>query len=105
MTEKEVLVPIKPYFKGDYRIEYDGKYICLFGKDARNEGFVYSEEEPIWYEERVLVPIVCEIRNANPVIKEVTEKEIIIDLFSNPMHQRKEEKFSPEESKSWSRDI
>jgi len=104
-TAREVLVPIKPYFKGGYRLEYDGKYITLFGKDGRHEGFRYSEEEPVWYEEMVLVALVCEVRMATPAIKEVTESGIIIDLFSNSMHQRKEGKYPPEESKSWSRGV
>ena len=63
---------------GEYRLEYDGKYISLFGLDTRYEGFRFSDEEPIWYEEQVLIPIVEEIRNARPEITETTESYILI---------------------------
>ena len=75
-----VNVFIKPHFGGEYRLEYDGKYVSLFGLDTRYDGFRFSDEQPVWYEERLLVPIVAEVRNAKPSIKEVTEKYILVDL-------------------------
>ena len=75
-----IRIPIKHHFAGDYRLEYDGKYITLFGKDSRYEGFRFSDEQPIWYEEMVLIGCVFEVRGANPTIREVTDTEIIVDL-------------------------
>ena len=75
-----IRIPIEPHFAGDYRLEYDGKYITLFGKDNRYEGFRFSEDQPIWYEEMVLISCVLEVRKATPTIKEVTDTEIVVDL-------------------------
>lgn len=81
MKESSVIrVPIKEHFAGDYRIEYDGKYVSLFGKDCRYEAFRYSDEQDLSYEEMLLIPIVTEVRNADPKIKEVTDSEIVIEL-------------------------
>lgn len=71
-------VPIEPHFGGEYRLEYDGKYISLFGLDTRYEGFRFSNDQPICYEEMLLIPIVEEVRNATPKITEVTEMYILI---------------------------
>ena len=79
--EKYVYVPIEEHFAGDYRIEYDGKYITLFGKDRNYEGFRFSEGIPIWYEEMVLIPVVEEIRNASPRIISFDEDYITIKLY------------------------
>ncbi len=73
-------IPIEPHFAGDYRLEYDSKYITLFGKDNRYEGFRFSDEQPIWYEEMVLISCVLEVRKATPTIKKVTDKYITVDL-------------------------
>jgi len=75
-----VRIPIEPNFVGGYRLEYDGKYITLHGKDSRYEVNAYFKPNPPEYEEMVLVPVVLEVRNANPQIKEVTDNEIIVDL-------------------------
>jgi len=75
-----IRIPIKPHFAGDYRLEYDGKYIALYGKDNRYEGFRFSDEQPIWYDEMVLIGCVLEVRKATPTIKEVTDTEIVVDL-------------------------
>jgi hypothetical protein len=77
---KNIRIPIEPHFAGDYRIEYDGKYITLYGLDNRYdmEGVFGSSKET--YDEHVLIPVVEEIRNAKPEIIEVTETEIIISL-------------------------
>ena len=75
-----VIIPIEPHFAGDYRLEYDSKYITLFGKDRNYKGFRFSDDEPIWYEEMVLISCVLEVRNANPTIKKVTDTQIVVDL-------------------------
>lgn len=73
-------IPIEAHFAGDYRLEYDGKYITLYGKDNRYdmEGMFGAPKGT--YDEMVLIPVVEEIRNASPEIIEVTETEIIISL-------------------------
>jgi len=43
-------------------------------------GFRFSDDQPIWYEEMVLIGCVLEVRNATPIIKEVTDTEIVVDL-------------------------
>jgi len=75
-----IRIPIEPHFAGGYRLEYDSKYITLFGKDKNYEGFRFSDDQPIWYEEMVLISCVLEVRNATPTIKEVTDTEIVVDL-------------------------
>ncbi len=75
-----IRIPIEPHFAGDYRLEYDSKYITLFGKDNRYEGFRFSDDQPTWYEEMVLIGCVLEVRKATPTIKEVTDTEIVVDL-------------------------
>lgn len=73
-------IPIQSHFAGDYRIEYDGKYITLYGKDNRYdyEGMFGAPKGT--YDEMVLIPVVEEVRNANPEIIEVTETEIVVSL-------------------------
>lgn len=66
-------IPILPNYCGGYRLEYDGKYITLYGKDKR-----YKSMFGDGYEEMVLIPIVEEIRNAAPEITKITEKYITI---------------------------
>lgn len=75
-----ISIPIEPHFAGGYRLEYDSKYITLFGRNKNYEGFNFSDNDPTWYEETVLISCVLEVRNANPIIKEVTDTEIIVDL-------------------------
>jgi hypothetical protein len=78
-------IPIKSHYAGDYRLEYDGKYITLFGRDKNYPGWDLSGNNEIWYEEMVLIGCALEVRNAVPTIKEVTESEIIIDLGCIPL--------------------
>jgi hypothetical protein len=73
-------IPIEPHFAGDYRLEYDSKYITLFGKDNRYEGFIFTDDQDIWYEEMVLISCVLEVRKSTPTIKEITDKYITVDL-------------------------
>ncbi len=63
LQNKIIKIPIKKHFYGDYRIEYDGKYVTLFGKDTN-----YKSMFGDCYEEMVLIPVVAEIRNATPEI-------------------------------------
>jgi hypothetical protein len=74
-------IKIEPYFAGEYRLEYDGKYVSLFGKnkDYDLSGLFGAPEGT--YDEGVLVPVVAEIRNANPKIIEVTDTEIVVSLI------------------------
>lgn len=77
--QRTIRVPILPNYAGDYRLEYDGKYVTLYGKD-KNYKCMYSDD----YEEMVLIPIVEEVRNAHPEIIETTATEIVIFLRTNP---------------------
>lgn len=81
---KIIKVPIEENWAGVYRIEYDSKYITLFGKDKdfpiQGYGMVPEDELEEDYEEMVLVPIVEEIRNAEPKILKSDDKFIYIDL-------------------------
>lgn len=81
-VDQFVKVPIENNYAGDYRIEYDGKYITLFGKDKDYKGFKFNEDDEDWYEEMVLIPLVAECRNAIPKIIDINLKEkfILIQL-------------------------
>lgn len=73
-------IPIQSHFAGDYRIEYDGKYITLYGKDNRYDYKGMFGAPKGTYDEMVLIPVVEEVLNANPEIIEVTETEIVVSL-------------------------
>jgi len=73
-------IPIEDHWRGGYRIEYDGKYVTLYGGDANYKGQNYGTTTEDWYEEMVLVPIVIEGRGLTPTIKEVTKDEILLYL-------------------------
>lgn len=64
-----IIVKIEPDWAGAYKLEYDGKYVTLLGRD-RNYG------EDIM----VLESVVIEVRNATPFIVGENETEILIDL-------------------------
>jgi hypothetical protein len=70
-----IRIPIEQHFAGDYRIEYDSKYISLYGKD-KNYKCMFGDS----YEEMVLIPVVIEIRKAAPKIIETTDTEIVVSL-------------------------
>lgn len=38
-------VPIESYYAGNYRLEYDGKYITLLGRDKNYKCFSFSEDK------------------------------------------------------------
>ena len=69
-----IRIPILSNYGGGYRLEYDGKYITLYGKD-KDYKCMFGD-----YEEMVLIPIVEEIRNAEPEIIQTTDTEIVISL-------------------------
>ena len=73
---KRIKIDVQSHFAGNYRIEYDGKYITLFGGDMEYPSMWVDGD----FEEMVLIPIVAELRNVNPVISEVTQNHIIITL-------------------------
>jgi len=75
-----IRIPILDFYAGGYRLEYDGKYITLFGRDKNHKGFKFDNTDKDWFEEMVLIPVVEEIRNASPEIIEVSNTEIVIDL-------------------------
>ena len=75
-----IRIPILDFYAGGYRLEYDGKYITLFGKDKNYKGFKFNDADEDWFEEMVLIPAVVEIRKASPRIIEVTDTEIVVDL-------------------------
>lgn len=85
MNSKNCLIeiPIEENYSGGYRLEYDGKYITLLGKDKNYKGFKFNADDVDWFEEVVLIPIVIEVRNVYPSIKEVTNNKIIINLDCN----------------------
>lgn len=80
-------IPILPHYAGDYRLEYDGKYIALHGKDRRYSVNTHGTDK-VEYEEMVLLPVVIEIRFAHPKINRVTENEIFIDLNQGTKEER-----------------
>jgi len=83
MDNNTIVVNIEPHFAGDYRLEYDGKYITLFGKDNRYDLEGLFDAPKGTYEEMVLVPCVAEVRNADPVIDSVNDTHIIISLIKD----------------------
>lgn len=82
MNTKQIVIPIEPHFAGAYRLEYDGKYITLLGRDKNHKGFKFNDTDEDWCEEMVLIPVVEEIRNVSVEIHEITETEIIISVES-----------------------
>ena len=74
-TPRVIRIPILSNYGGGYRLEYDGKYITLYGKD-KDYKCIFGDD----YEEMVLIPIVEEIRNAEPEITEITDTEIVVLL-------------------------
>ncbi len=75
-------IRIEPHFAGNYRIEYDGKYVSLYGLDNRYDmaGLFGTPEGT--FDEMVLIPVAMEVRDASPVIRAVTEKFIEIEIFN-----------------------
>lgn len=80
MQDNQIKIEVKPHFAGGYRLEYDGKYITLLGKDRKYEVNAYYQSDPPKYEEMVLIPVVIEIRDADPKIISADDFYITIDL-------------------------
>jgi len=69
-------ISVKLHYGGGYRLEYDGKYVTLLGKDKRYK-CMYGDD----YEEMVLIPVVMEVRDASPIIIGYGEDSIIVSLY------------------------
>ena len=54
-------------YNGGYSIEYDGKYIHLYGNESEPYWFKFRPDDPDEFD-RTFLCIVTEIRNANPDI-------------------------------------
>ena len=74
-TPRVIRIPILSNYGGGYRLEYDGKYITLYGKD-KDYKCMFGDD----CEEMVLIPVVEEIRNVEPEIVETTDTEIVVSL-------------------------
>ena len=72
----------KPNWVGNFRIEYDSKYITLFGEIRDYPIKSFSGEFTGYYDETVLVydEELIDVRDASPEIIEITDKEIVISL-------------------------
>ena len=81
MSNFIIKIPIQPHFGGNYRLEYNGRHIVLWGSDRSHPGIKWHDSDPDWYEEVALVPSVFEIENASPWICKITDAEIWIDLY------------------------
>lgn len=81
MEDKElILVDIESNFAGEYRLEYDGKYVTLYGLDNNYKMPCYGKPDEYYIEEMVLHPCVFEGRGLSPEIINITDKHIIIKL-------------------------
>lgn len=77
----EIKVQVEPHWLPPYRLEYDGKYITLFGKDKNYPiPDYFNSGENMGFEEMVLVPCVEEVRKARPIIKSFDDNEVVIEL-------------------------
>lgn len=77
--ETTLSIPIEEDWEGDYRIEYDGKYITLFGKTSRYPA--YNMGYGMGQDTHVLIPCVLERRGLSPYIQEVTDTHITLSLY------------------------
>jgi hypothetical protein len=73
-----ILIKREDNWEEPFRIEYDGKYITLFGRDKNYVVPDYRGHGQIEYEEMVLVPVVEEIRNIIPQSAECDAHSILI---------------------------
>lgn len=65
-----------------YRLEYDGKYVTLFGKDKNHptQNYYGATDFEADYEEMCLMPVVIEVRNAQPVLVGYDNDCVVINL-------------------------
>lgn len=76
----EIKIKIEPNWIGKYRLTYDGKYVELLGLDkSRPINQVINHSGKDEYAEEILIPVVCEIRNGNPVITNIDKEYIYIE--------------------------
>lgn len=82
MESNILRVPRESHWLGQFRIEYDGKYISIYGEDSNYPGYGYgtTETEPSWFEEMCLAGSIAEGGNLNPEITDVTDKYIYINI-------------------------
>jgi hypothetical protein len=76
----ELKIKIESNWNGNYHLQYDGKYITLWGYDKNqpiNQVINHGGEDE--YEPVILVPVVLEIQNACPEIIKMDEGYIYID--------------------------
>jgi hypothetical protein len=74
----KILLKREENWEEPFRIEYDGKYITLFGKDKNYVVPDYGGHGQIEYEQMVLVPVVEEIRNIIPKYANCDKNDIEI---------------------------
>lgn len=81
-TSRTLRIARKPNWLGKFRTEYDGKYIALFGEDKNYQGWGYgtTEDSEPWYEEMCFGGSFAEGRNLTPLIVEVDDTHIYVDL-------------------------
>ena len=79
-NEDIILINIEPHFAGDYRLEYDGKYITLYGLDSNYKSPCYGRPNEYYLEEMVLHPCIFEGRGLKPKILTVTDEYITVKL-------------------------
>lgn len=70
----------EPNWIGGFRIEYDGKYIALFGKDREYPGWGYGDQNEVWYEEMCFGGAFAEGRNLSPEIVKETDEFVYINI-------------------------
>ena len=73
-------IPRESNWLGNFRIEYDGKYIGLMGKDKNYPCWFVPDDQPAEYEEMCFGGSFAEGRNLSPEITEVTDKYIYINI-------------------------
>lgn len=73
---------IKSHYKGSYRIEYDGKYVELYGLNSNHELMCYGSLEDTYYDETRLA-FITECRRCNPEIIKIDSNYIYIRLNIN----------------------
>ncbi len=81
-TNDVIKVKVEAHWAGKYRLEYDGKYITLLGRDKNYpHWFKANKTAPDEYEEMVLIAVVKEIRDASPEIVKIDSEYIYIKLI------------------------
>jgi len=82
-TIETIKVQVEHNWLPPYRLEYDGKYVTLFGKDKDYLVPDYGGLGQVEYEEMVLRPCIIEIRRATPEILYTADGFLYINLNIN----------------------